>query len=141
VAHKTGALETRDLEWVVVDSTVQPKAIAHPTDARLMHRAIEKLVALAKAVSTGPGIHPYHWMSARQCPYYAASDQCQSHKTSTNAHLLRPLTLKELRHCGHRSPSRGGDAKVKRRSYLRLEPDFSRFQNHPDVESRLTLPR
>jgi transposase, IS5 family len=49
VAHKTGAIETKDLERVVVDTTVQPKAIAHPTDARLMHRAIEKLVALAKA--------------------------------------------------------------------------------------------
>ena len=49
VAHKTGALETRDLERVVVDTTVQPKAVAHPTDARLVHRAIEKLVALAKS--------------------------------------------------------------------------------------------
>jgi transposase, IS5 family len=48
VAHKTGALETKDLERVVVDTTVQPKAIAHPTDARLMHRAIVKLVALAR---------------------------------------------------------------------------------------------
>ena len=48
VAHKTGAVETKDLERVVVDSTVQPKAVAHPTDARLMYRAIEKLVALAK---------------------------------------------------------------------------------------------
>jgi IS5 family transposase len=49
VAHKTGAIETKDLERVVVDTTVQPKAIAHPTDARLMHRALEKLVALAQA--------------------------------------------------------------------------------------------
>ena len=48
VAHKTGALATRDLERVVVDTTVQPKAIAHPTDARLCHRALEKLVELAK---------------------------------------------------------------------------------------------
>ena len=38
VAHKTGALSTKDLERVAVDTTVQPKAIAHPTDARLMHR-------------------------------------------------------------------------------------------------------
>jgi len=37
VAHKTGALATRDLERVVVDTTVQPKGIAHPTDARLCH--------------------------------------------------------------------------------------------------------
>jgi IS5 family transposase len=48
VAHKTGALATKDLERVVVDTTVQPKAIAHPTDARLCHRALEKLVDLAK---------------------------------------------------------------------------------------------
>ena len=48
VAHKTGALATRDLERVAVDTTVQPKAIAHPTDARLCHRALEKLVERAK---------------------------------------------------------------------------------------------
>jgi IS5 family transposase len=48
VAHKTGAIATKDLERVAVDTTVQPKAIAHPTDARLMHRALEKLVRLAR---------------------------------------------------------------------------------------------
>ena len=48
VAHRTGAIETKDLERVVVDTTVQEKAIAHPTDARLIHRAIEKLVDLAR---------------------------------------------------------------------------------------------
>jgi hypothetical protein len=48
VAHKTGALSSRDLERVVVDTTVQPKAVAHPTDARLCHRALEKLVDLAR---------------------------------------------------------------------------------------------
>jgi IS5 family transposase len=48
VAHKTGAIETKDLQRVVVDTTVQPKAIAHPTDARLTHRALIKLVTLAR---------------------------------------------------------------------------------------------
>lgn len=48
VAHKTDAIGPKDLERVVVDTTVQPKAVAHPTDARLMHRAIIKLVGLAK---------------------------------------------------------------------------------------------
>jgi IS5 family transposase len=48
VAHKTKALAPRDLEHVVVDTTVQPKAVAHPTDARLCHRALQKLVALAR---------------------------------------------------------------------------------------------
>lgn len=51
VAHRTGAIETKDLERVVVDTTVQEKAIAHPSDGRLMHRAIEKLVDLAKRES------------------------------------------------------------------------------------------
>ena len=48
VAHRTGAIESQDLERVVVDTTVQEKAIAHPTDALLTHRAIEKLVETAK---------------------------------------------------------------------------------------------
>jgi len=48
VAHRTGGLVSKDLERVAVDTTVQGKAIAHPTDARLTHRAIEKLVDLAK---------------------------------------------------------------------------------------------
>jgi IS5 family transposase len=34
-AHRRGAIETKDLERVAVDTTVQEKAIAHPTDARL----------------------------------------------------------------------------------------------------------
>jgi len=48
VAHRTGAIDTKDLERVAIDTTVQEKAIAHPTDARLTHRAIAKLVELAK---------------------------------------------------------------------------------------------
>ena len=48
VAHETEALARKDLEQVAVDTTVQPKAIAHPTDARLAHRAIEKLVGFAQ---------------------------------------------------------------------------------------------
>ena len=35
VAHQTGALSTKDLERVAVDTTAQPKAIAYPTDAGL----------------------------------------------------------------------------------------------------------
>jgi IS5 family transposase len=48
VATKTGAAKPSDFSKVIVDTTVQPKAIAHPTDAKLMHRAREKLVRLAK---------------------------------------------------------------------------------------------
>ena len=48
VAHATGALKTRDLERVTVDTTVQPKAVTHPTDAKLMHKAIVMLGKLAR---------------------------------------------------------------------------------------------
>ncbi len=48
VAHKTGALSTKDLERVAVDTTVQPKNVAFPTDARLMHKAIVMLARLAR---------------------------------------------------------------------------------------------
>ena len=34
VAHETGALEARDLERVAVDTTLQPKAVAFPTDVQ-----------------------------------------------------------------------------------------------------------
>jgi len=48
VATKTGAAKLSDFSKVIVDTTVQPKAVAFPTDAKLMHRAREKLAALAK---------------------------------------------------------------------------------------------
>jgi len=49
VAHQTGALRTRDLKRVTVDTTVQPKAVTFPTDAKLVHAAIRGLNRLARA--------------------------------------------------------------------------------------------
>jgi hypothetical protein len=48
VAHATGALRTRDIKRVTVDTTVQPKAITFPTDAKLLHAAIKGLDRLAR---------------------------------------------------------------------------------------------
>jgi IS5 family transposase len=48
VAHETGALRTGDLKRVTVDTTVQPKAITFPTDAKLLHAAIEGLNRLVR---------------------------------------------------------------------------------------------
>ena len=47
VAHASGALRTRDLARVTVDTTVQPKAIAFPTDVKLLHTAIKGLNRMA----------------------------------------------------------------------------------------------
>jgi IS5 family transposase len=48
VATRTGAAKPSDFSRVIVDTTVQEKAVAFPTDARLMHRARAHLVRLAK---------------------------------------------------------------------------------------------
>ena len=48
VATRSGAAKPSDFTKMIVDTTVQPKAITFPTDAKLTHRAREKLVGLAQ---------------------------------------------------------------------------------------------
>jgi hypothetical protein len=48
VATLTQAMKPSDLARVVIDTTVQPKAVMFPTDAKLLNRARERLVRLAK---------------------------------------------------------------------------------------------
>ncbi len=48
VAHDVGALKTDDLARITVDTTVQPKNVTHPTDAKLMLTAIRQLGRLAR---------------------------------------------------------------------------------------------
>src|SRR5688500_12347212 len=48
VATRTGAARPADFRQVIVDTTVQEKAVTFPTDAKLMHRARERLVRLAQ---------------------------------------------------------------------------------------------
>jgi transposase, IS5 family len=48
VAVKGGAVEPKHFERVTVDTTVQTKAVAHPSDSHLLYRGIEWLNRLAK---------------------------------------------------------------------------------------------
>jgi IS5 family transposase len=48
LAVKTGAMKPADTRQVIVDTTVQPKNVMFPTDAKLIHRARERLVRLAR---------------------------------------------------------------------------------------------
>lgn len=48
VAVKLGAAKPADFTQAIVDTTVQEKNVAFPTDARLIHRARERLVGQAK---------------------------------------------------------------------------------------------
>jgi IS5 family transposase len=47
-AMESKALKESDVEHVNIDTTVQPKNVAPPTDAKLYHRAREVLVKAAK---------------------------------------------------------------------------------------------
>jgi len=53
VAAKTGAMKPSELSRVIVDTTVQPKNVTFPTDAKLLNRAREKLVRLARQHGVG----------------------------------------------------------------------------------------
>ena len=53
VATKTKAIKPSELSRVIVDTTVQPKNVTFPTDAKLLNRAREKLVRLAQLTGVG----------------------------------------------------------------------------------------
>lgn len=48
VAIETGAMKPSDTREVIVDTTVQPKNVMFPTDAKLLHRALIRLLALTR---------------------------------------------------------------------------------------------
>ena len=43
LAHDSGALKKADMARITIDTTVQPKDIAFPTDAKLLETAIHQL--------------------------------------------------------------------------------------------------
>ena len=47
-AQRTGAVAPKHFERVTIDTTVQSKAITHPTDSKLLRRGVEILVRLAR---------------------------------------------------------------------------------------------
>ena len=52
-ARSLQAITPRDLERVIVDTTVQEKAVAYPTDSRLLEVARAKVVCLAQRAGCG----------------------------------------------------------------------------------------
>ena len=89
VAHEAGALRTRDLKRVTVDTTVQPKAITFPTDAKLVHAEIKGLNRLAR--EHGVRLRQSYLRIAKQAAMmagrYANAKQFKRHR---RALLLRP---------------------------------------------------
>jgi IS5 family transposase len=76
VATRTGAMKPSDLNRVIVDTTVQPKNITFPTEAKLVNRAREKLVNLADRL----GVKLRQWLGlwyggGRQARFQRVADR------------------------------------------------------------------
>ena len=79
VAPRTEAMKPSDLARVVIDTTVQPKAVMFPTDAKLLNRARERLVR-----SPMP----------QRCPAILMTRHARHrHSTDASAHRQHPRSL------------------------------------------------
>jgi hypothetical protein len=134
VAHKTGALAIRDLERVVVDITVQPKAIAHPTDERLCHSALEKLVDLRGAITCNGAelsvrcqARRDHGRALHACPPVQAGPA----RAQVSAHSAGP------RSTNHRAPEITSTSAFLHPSMILCEP---RFESTREFTSMRAMP-
>ena len=103
VATRTKAIKPSELSRVIVDTTVQPKNVTFPTDAKLLNRAREKLVRLAQprggfaaVLCAGGQVRPDP--ASALCPRQAV--QARQPDAEEAAHLSRP------RHPRHRPQDR-----------------------------------
>ncbi|WP_108780292.1 IS5 family transposase [Xanthomonas fragariae] len=83
-AHAMQAVDARELSRVIVDTTVQEKAIAYPTDSRLLEVARKKLVLLAKR----------HGIGLRQS--YARQGPALSRKAGRYAHARQFKRMRRI---------------------------------------------
>jgi len=69
-AQRGGAVEDKHLRRVTIGTTVQPKAVTHPTDSKPLHRGIEVLARLARR--HGVGLRQSYLRVARRARHEAA---------------------------------------------------------------------
>jgi hypothetical protein len=123
VAHEAGALRTKDLKRVTVDTTVQPKAISFPTDAKLLHAAIRGLARLAR--KHGVKLRQsYQRIAKRAAMDGGALRSCQAVQAPSSRAALVALTARP-HHPRHRPQDRraaGAGAGI-RRSAVAGKPD------------------
>ena len=98
------AMKPSDLARVVIDTTVQPKAVMFPTDAKLLNRARERLVRLAKklGVSLRQSYRRVGKLAlippARSQGLFPARTRGRVHRQGQGASALRVRGQSERRH-------------------------------------------
>jgi len=96
VAHRSGAIETKDLERVMVDTIMQEKAVAHPTLGSPTARSLvdppnARVSDCARGICRWPSAPP-SWSSAIR-----ASVQARQATTEVPAQAARPRPIRDLR--------------------------------------------
>ena len=112
VATRTEAIKPSELSRVIVDTTVQPKKVMFPTDAKLMNRAREKLVRLAK--KHGVDLRQSY---ARVGKFALIKHQRYAHAKQfkrANRALRKLRDLSRPRHPRHRPQDRGRQRRSRR---------------------------
>jgi IS5 family transposase len=106
VAHASGALRSQDLKRVTVDTTVQPKNISFPTDAKLLHAAIRGLNRLANkhGVQLRQSYLRVAKRAAMMAGRYAHAKQFNRHRRELR--ILRTRLGRLIRDVGHKIEGR-----------------------------------
>lgn len=139
-AKRQQALKAREIESVNVDTTVQEKAIAFPTDARLYHKARRALVRLSRQV--GLKLRQSYSRLGKKALFgqsrYAAAQQMQRARKQTRklrTYLGRVLRNVE-RFIGPMNPSQEELVRISRRIYEQKRDDKQKvYSLHaPEVE-------
>jgi transposase, IS5 family len=118
VAHESGALRMKDLARVTVDTTVQPKNITFPTDAKLLHAAIRGLTRLAR--NHGVRLRQSYVRIAKRAAMmagrYAHAKQFNRHRRELR--ILRIRLGRIIRTSGAKSPATSSSRKPSPGRYL-----------------------
>lgn len=107
VSTKSGAIAKKDLETVIVDTTVMPKNITYPTDTKLLEKARVQMVKLA--AEHGIDLRQnYNLVSKKLVRQISGYLHARQHKRAKNAQKkLKTLVGRVMRDCERKVAGNG----------------------------------
>lgn len=139
-AKRVGALRPQEIRQVHVDTTVQEKAIAFPTDARLYHKARQALVRAAQRAGIRlrqSTVRLSKWALAQQSRYAQAKQWKRARKQTRKLRTYLGRVLRDLRRrCAQPGEQLGSLLQVAQRIYRQQRTDKGKvYSVHaPEVE-------
>jgi hypothetical protein len=110
VATRVGAAKSSDFTSIIVDTTVQPKTVAFPTDAKLMHRARGKPARLAKKHGVAAILRACWQARVDRASALGSRETVQARQPGAEdiAHVSRPRDARHQAQDRRRSGQAGG---------------------------------